>query len=155
MKKRLFNWGVNTNTIISNVTVVALITVFLIFVFGNINTHIEETNQQNIETDQVNNKVLNFYQVNNDLALLVKDVSFTGTLVQNYIISGEEKYETERIRIWEKRMIPLINKLENEFEFGYIDEIKAKFNTVIDHAIESKNKQEEVIENFDETKSLL
>lgn len=151
MKKRLFNWGVTTNTIISNVTVVALVTVFLIFVFGNINTHIEETNQQNIETDQVNNKVLNFYQVNNDLALLVKDVSFTGTLVQNYIISGEEKYETERIRIWEKRMIPLINKLENEFEFGYIDEIKAKFNTVIDHAIESKNKQEEVIENFDET----
>ena len=151
MKKRLLNWGVTTNTIISIVTVVTLVTVFLFFVFGNINTHIEETNQQNIETDRVNNKVLNFYQVNNDLALLVKDVSFTGTLVQNYIISGEEKYETERIRIWEKRMIPLINKLENEFEFGYIDEIKAKFNTVIDHAIESKNKQEEVIENYDET----
>lgn len=151
MKNKLFNWGVSAYTIVSIVLILMLISVFSFFVFKNINAHIEESNQQNIETDRVNNKVLNFYQVNNDLALLVKDVSFTGTLVQNYIITNEDKYEIERNRIWEKRMIPLINKLENEFEFGYNDEIKAKFNAVIDHVIESKNNQEVVVDTYDES----
>ena len=149
MKSKLLNWGITTKIVLSVVSTLALISVFVFLVYQNIDLHIEESNYQNIEIDKTNERILNFSQVNNDLALLVKDVSFTCVLAQNYMLESQEKFETERSRIWEKRMIPLINKLEDEFEYGYNDEIKEKYNTVIDHVIESKSVQESVLDTYD------
>lgn len=149
MKSTLLNWGITTKIVLSISSILTMIIVFVFLVYTNIDLHIDESNSQNIEIDNTNSRVLNFAKINNDLALLVKDVSYTCVLAQNYMLESQDRFETERSRIWEKRMIPLINKLEDEFEYGYNDEIKEKYNTVIDHVIESKSVQESVLDTYD------
>ncbi len=148
MKSTLLNWGITSKIVLSISTILTMIIVFVFLVYKNIDLHIDESNSQNIEIDNANSRVLNFAKINNDLALLVKDVSYTCVLAQNYMLESQDRFETERSRIWEKRMIPLINKLEDEFEYGYNDEIKEKYNTVIDHVIESKSVQENVLDTY-------
>ena len=148
MKSTLLNWGITSKIVLSISSILTMIIVFVFLVYTNIDLHIDESNSQNIEIDNANSRVLNFAKINNDLALLVKDVSYTCVLAQNYMLESQDRFETERSRIWEKRMIPLINKLEDEFEYGYNDEIKEKYNTVIDHVIESKSVQENVLDTY-------
>lgn len=148
MKSKLLNWGITTKIVLSVSSILIMIVVFIFFINKNIDRYIGESNSQNSEIDKINDKILDFSKINNDLALLVKDVSYTSVLAQNYMLESQYRYETERIRIWEKRMNPLINQLENEFEYGYNDEIKEKYNTVIDQIIESKSIQESVLESY-------
>lgn len=146
MKSKLFNWGVTTKIILSILLICSLLGVFTFFIYKNIDKHIEERNESNTKTDKINNEVLNFAKINNELAMLVKDVSATNLLVQDYILEGDEIDIRDRNAKWDKSMMPKISHLEDVFEYGHTDELKGKFNGLISSIIEIKRGQEDILE---------
>lgn len=115
-----------------------------IFVYG-LSSSLEGNRNQNAQIEEANNSLIYTDNLKIKFSQVVKDVNVASLNLYSYVVSNEFRYESEIMKMWDKTIIPNLNKVEAEIEKLDNDELKVRFNILYDQIIYMKNLHEDIL----------
>ncbi len=135
------------NSYIAIVLAIIVVTTLVfggIFVYG-LSSSLKGNSDQNAQIEKANTSLIYTINLKIKFSQVVKDVNLASLNLYTYVVSNEFRYESEIMKMWDKSIIPNLNKVESEIENLDNDELKVRFNILYDQIIYMKNLHEDIL----------
>jgi hypothetical protein len=155
MKLQILRKNIVTTVVIA-ITLVMLLFSFIGFIFiRDLSISVKENIRRYEAADRGNVDYLNQIELKGDLSRVIKDVNYTTLLLMEYVQTGDVDKNLRREKVWQKRIVPIIDTLESHLDKSSSDFIKYNFNSIYEEINKNKLYQEKTVLNLGRDSSIV
>lgn len=140
------------SAVIVSVVLIMVLFSFVAFVFlRDLTTSVKENKSRYERADKSNLVYLEQVELKGDISRVIKDVNYTTLLTLDYIDSKDGLKKSRRLKVWSKRINPLLDTLDLKIDKTSSDIFKKSFTRVYDEVKKNRIIQEELISKCEDT----
>ena len=134
------------------VLLILLLFTFVAFVFlKDLTTSVKENKFRYEQANRSNLVYLEQVELKGELSRVIKDVNYTTLLTLDYVADKDQLKKSRRIKVWSKRITPLLDTLDKKIDKTSSDVFKKSFTRIYDEVKKNRILQEQLILKSEDT----